>query len=226
MGKVLVVLDSVGYDVFVEADTPVLDSLGEVHKAISYGQFTTPSMAAMLIGYLPRCTVSRCFHNGLFPKPFYNVIEEALRRGWQVYTYTSNPFVEWLLRPRVYGHHPNYHFEYPHTLTYYTQDAVTYLVGLEEDFFALIHVMSTHDPYFNGREHFYYRRLSKEESREKQKVSLHNVDSTLKPLVDGHDVIVCGDHGELHPHGHPTDVFDQKLFEVPIISNKRGNFFG
>ena len=59
----LLTYDSCRYDVFVAADTPVVDSLGEVVSAQSPANFTYPSHHAMFAGVLPS-TVD--------PLPYYN----------------------------------------------------------------------------------------------------------------------------------------------------------
>lgn len=49
----LVTLDSCRYDTYVEADIPVLRSVGEVHQAMAPGNFTYSSHQAMFVGFTP-----------------------------------------------------------------------------------------------------------------------------------------------------------------------------
>ena len=50
----LIILDSVGYHEFAEAETPNIDSFGRKRfEAFAQGTFTGPSIQAMMLGYLP-----------------------------------------------------------------------------------------------------------------------------------------------------------------------------
>ena len=53
MNVVLVTLDSCRYDSAVRAATPVLDALGPLRRAMTYGTFTLPAHVAFFSGFLP-----------------------------------------------------------------------------------------------------------------------------------------------------------------------------
>ena len=50
---VLVTVDSCRFDTAVKASTPVLNSIGELRRAETYGSFTLPAHAAIFGGFLP-----------------------------------------------------------------------------------------------------------------------------------------------------------------------------
>jgi len=102
--QIILVLDSVGYDVFIEADLPNLKSVGEVHQAISQGFWTLPAVASITAGSLPYCKHEGCWHRKLL-KPCFNIFKEKEKEGYTTYVYTSNGWVYFLLKPYLTSLH-------------------------------------------------------------------------------------------------------------------------
>jgi len=92
MSRLILVLDSIGYDFYKKTPTPNLDSVGDVHLAYSQGAWTVPSFASLLMGYLPVCSVDGCFHrDAIEHNPF-------LINEYKIKLYSTNPWVQVLFK--------------------------------------------------------------------------------------------------------------------------------
>jgi len=219
----LIVLDSVGYDLFCEAFAKNLERIGEVHPAFSDGSYTVPSMAAILTGKLPLCTIPKCLHQELLAMPHGNpFFLEDQAEVMPVHIYTSNPWLYPDLKRRAQNRFSiNFHYyEHSECIKEIVNDVLT-----KDDTFTIIHVMETHAPYTTW---FGETRWGDQEppeiARKYQRRALEYVDENLEPLIDrGGNIIVTADHSEIftsdHKFGHFPPVFTPGLFRVPIISS-------
>ena len=194
--RLVIVLDSVGYRTFLRADTE-LGGLGEVHLAYSHGSWTLPSIASMLVGIFPACSVPGCKHRSLIrPDPL-------LPRRANAVVYTSNPWVE-LLAPGLGARVVRVRR---------TADAIRRLGAARGSDLVFVHVMETH---FRGGEPW---------SEEIQIERLESVDGALMEIIGRlapEELVVTADHGENfgpgERHGNFDGVFRRGIFEVPLLT--------
>jgi len=227
MKTLLVVLDSVRYDVFLEASTPNLDSLGNVVEAYAHGTWTRPSMTSVLSGYLPTSALGQPF------KPSWvmlsrEVFHEREVRAWFL---NSNAWVH-NMAPRAYTEK---WYPEPWSGPRMVEDARKILKAFENVFVALL-LTETHGPYNYRKDIPYEEFVNKvkaynggvdndapEEARERSMKAVEYVDGLLKPLLDvAEGIVVTSDHGELmgehHLIGHdPSMPFHPVLLRVPLI---------
>jgi len=218
--EVLVVLESVGYDLFMEVQPNNIMSLGEVHKAYSHGCWTLPSMIAIWTGHLPTCSIRTCYHHELLqPNPFFM---EELTKTRYVYLYTANgwltPFMYEVRRsgyfPKLYDNHAC------------VQEIISSILSTTvAPFFALTLLTETHTPYNTEKEQTFKDTKDMDELRERQIKALEYLDEQLEPLIKGNfNLIITSDHGEnfeLGNYGHQLKEFRPKLMEVPLVSRWR-----
>ena len=67
-----IVFDSCRYDSFINAKTPNIRRLGEVHKRYSYASWTFPSHAVYLMGASPHSSPKGVFASEVYKKDFVN----------------------------------------------------------------------------------------------------------------------------------------------------------
>lgn len=208
--RLLIVLDSVGYDQYLKAYTPNMDAVGAVHLAWSHGQWTRPSMAAIFTGLLPLCSISDCPHRKL---QCFHVIPSLFtvkeREGYNVKVYTGNALI-WDLVPKRFLKQ----YDGNNYLPLVLEDVDT----LGEPFYVIVHLLETHMPYTTEEEH---GALGAEE---RQRKAIEYVDRKIKPLLGRGEVIITSDHGEYfgnNHYGHTLDAvgFQPELFKVPLISS-------
>jgi len=222
----LVVLDSVGYKLFCEANTPNLDSIGEIHLAYSDSRITPGSFASLLSGRLPICSIPGCYHNTLFKERNNPFFLEKMAEKRTVYVYTSNPWVQLLLRRhRRHRRHPRIKIK-TYDTNAYVKNVVKEVKDQKVPYFTIIHVMETHYPYATERIVEWPLDLdsvSPQVWRERQIQALEYVDKTLGFLREMERVIVTSDHSEIfgedQTYLHDPPFFSAEIFHVPIISN-------
>ncbi|MFB0543792.1 MAG: sulfatase-like hydrolase/transferase [Candidatus Bathyarchaeia archaeon] len=223
MRELVIVFDSVRYDLFMEADAPNLKSLGKVHRAYSHGSWTRPSMSSILSGYLPSCPE---VENPWEPQW---IMLKFVGGGRRVF-YNSNAW--------MHKTHPLEGVERYYPVPYSAQSIVEDALEEVEDLsLAVLFFMETHTPYSVREEDTteLLRRIWKynvggedphlaSEMWNRQKKAVEYLDNLIKPLLDLEDtrIVFTSDHGELfgehHRLGHdPSLPFHIKLFEVPLI---------
>ena len=229
MRILLIVLDSVRYDIFLEADTPNFDSLGRAVEAYSHGTWTRPSMASMLSGYLPTSELGQPF------KPSWVMLSREVfhERELEAYFLNSNAWAH-RLAPRAYR---ELWYPEPFSADLMVEDALKILRNRDECFVAMLFT-ETHGPY-NYRPEVEYRELveatkafnrgvdngAPKMARMASMKAIEYIDWVAKPLLDQADfIIVTSDHGELmgddgiHKIGHdPSMPFHPALVRVPLI---------
>lgn len=195
--RLVVVLDSVGYDTFVRAKIPSL-RVGEIHRALSHGSWTLPSFASMLVGVFPACTVPGCHHRRLI-KP-----DVFLCRKRRVAVVTSNPWVAMLARGMGAG------------VVEVVRETAR-VRELPDADLVFLHVMETH---FVGDEEWteevQLERL--EEAAESLAPLIDSVEDVLVTADHGENF------GSGERHGNFDGVFRREIFEVPLVT--RGEWPG
>jgi len=227
MRDLLIILDSVRYDRFMEAEAPELKSLGTVHKAYSHGTWTRPSVVSMLSGYLPQSEAGQLY------KPSWVMLSPEVFHERQVKSYFLNANA-WVhnMQPRRYVEK---WYPEPFSAPRMVKDAKKIMESNREFFVAML-IVETHVPYdykpsksskeivelfkaYNEGKDNDAPRIA----RERQKEAISYVSKLLEPLFSLADrIIVTSDHGDLQGEngliGHdPTFGFHIKLVEVPLI---------
>ena len=227
MNTVIIVLDSVGWDLFCKCNVPNMRSLGEPHQAFSSGLWTVPSFAEILKGQLPRCLNKSCYHNKIIKRSafFLDNIPGKL------YFFTANG---WLIEPYSYIKHPKFVWKYfkPEDSGWKSEEMIQEILNLTGDYLVIMHVMETHSPY-KYKEQFYssigeeyLKKMTKEDLerlKQRQIKSVEYIDKIIKPLIDMKlELVITADHGEnfeLGKFGHDQSYPVEKNLYVPIISN-------
>lgn len=208
----LIMLESVRYDVFMKSDAPNIKSLGTVEKVYSPTCWTVPAFVSLFI--IP----SYIGHKNILPfGPFSPewVPSQFQKEGYYTVFLTSNPWIKAfeVLFAKGFDEFIFYK-ENHHALPEQIEDSLERMN--RQPFFHVIHVLETH---INGGY-----------SLEKQAEFIGLVDQKLAKLFRntprGTRVIVTSDHGEssevpLKYHNPAKlDTFEIGLFEVPLVIGK------
>jgi len=234
------VLDSLRYDTFIKANTPNLDSIGEVRRVHSFGCFTIPSLIGYFMGFPPIGSGIET----LFPEsPKYKWVPRHFKEaGYQTIWFSRNALP--LKLDLVMGGAFTRHFDFFKTLEY-THGATTTVQifedvknivnakGQQHPIFASVLLMDTHRPYSWGTGSQDIVPTNPELNFNNQVKSAEYADS-LFPKIRAvfrntprrTRVIITSDHGELFGPKYwshdPSSLkcpinFDEKLFEIPLI---------
>lgn len=233
MRDMFILFDAVRYDNYVQADTPVLDSIGKAVKAYTHGTWTRPSMTSILSGYLPTSELGQPF------KPSWvmlsdQVFHDVERKAWVIH---ANAWIKHM-KPRRYTD-----VFYPKQ--YSADDMIRkalQIMEINDDCFIVMLFTETHGPYdLPGEPETSWREViekfkafnhgedndAPEIAVERQIKAIEYLDEKVKPLIGMADsVIFSADHGELmgekNKVGHdPSFPFHVKLLEVPLIISGR-----
>jgi len=231
MRDLLIILDSVRYDRFMEAYAPELKSLGRVYKAYSHGTWTRPSVVSMLSGYLPQSELGQIY------KPSWIMCGS--------YMFHDREVPSWFLNANAWMHKmaPSRYRELwypkPYSASQMIVDAKN-IMERHKEFFVAMLLVETHGPYdykpskndpevielfkaYNSGEDNDAPRIAAERQRE----AISYLSILLEPILEIPDrVIVTSDHGDLQGElgkiGHdPTFPFHIKLLEVPLVVSQR-----
>jgi len=231
MRDLLIILDSVRYDRFMEAYAPELKRLGKVHKAYSHGTWTRPSVVSILSGYLPQSEIGQIY------KPSWIMLDKVMFHDQEIPAYFLNANA-WMRNMAPSSYVERWYPE-PYSAGAMIYDAKRIMESHSEFFVAML-LVETHGPYdykpskrdpkvaelfkaYNNGEENEAPRIAAE--RQREAISFLSV--LLEPLLEIPDrVIVTSDHGDLmgeeHRIGHdPTFPFHIKLLEVPLIVSER-----
>lgn len=214
--EVLWVMDSVGYQEYVDAPTPHLDRLGKARRAMAIATYTVPSVHAMLRGILPQpCRDYLPYHETYSLISEHTVIPVTLaRHGYKTILLTGNSLIAkdqlWLTKtdapiPRQctaytpYFQHEVQALNVPHSHCIAT--ALTrWIAMLHEEhgpatpFYAFILTTDTHTPYMNRPGN---HRADQLEAITHTDHAIHTLTPHLPP---GTRLIVTSDHAEAwHP---------------------------
>lgn len=228
----MLILESVRYDRFLEADAPNMKGLGTVCKGYAHASWTRPSIASIFSGYLPR---TEEYGSGPY-NPTYRMLDKhMLGEDVPAYFFNSNAYAH-DLQPRDY-----HEFFFDETKIQATKTVVQNareIMKRTKQFFAAVFLIETHVNYHLEGENpklqrdwanYLGRYINGEDNRaaeiakERQLRAIHWIDKQIKPLLPLADrIIVIADHGDLqgehHLIGHGCEFpFHPKLFEVPVI---------
>jgi len=215
---IIVFMDSVSYDQFLDANAPTMKSIGSVHLALAHGSWTGPSFASLLLGEPPWCSVRDCEHNKILPRCI-NIFNEMKKKGYHIYGYTSSPWAKALEKRMKY-------YNYSESL----EDMLTdFLETKKEPFFVIFHILETHMPYsFKGNIRETVWRDGKpvvELEKEAQLKAIEYVDIQIGKLMNEveADFLITADHGDIFDeryYGHMWQdlSFCPELLKVPIIA--------
>lgn len=202
MNYLVILLDSVRYDNFVEAETPNIDSLGQPRKVYSAGCWTIPSLVNLLI------TGAHIGSGPFLPHNPPSWIPSLLqKKGYHCVFLHANPWVTAHKHVFSRGFHELIDFKESKSIKQMVKHA---LEVTEKPFFMLMLVMDTHyvkpEGFLGGS----------------QVRAIEHVDSELGQLfnrLENTRVIVTSDHGDSKQGHNPIKLkdFDIKLFEVPIV---------
>lgn len=234
------VLDSLRYDTFIEAKTPNFDAVGDARRVHSFGCFTLPSMLGYFMGFPP-------IGSGigtLFPEvPRYEWVPKHFKKlGYQTIWFSRNALP--LKLDIVMNGGFTRHFDFTKTLEYTNVTATTVQIindiknvvsakGQQHPIFSAVLIMDTHRPYSWGTGNQDIVPSKPELNFANQVKAIEYVDSLFPRLRAAFRntprktrVIITSDHGELFGPKHwshdPSSlkspiVFDEKLFEIPLV---------
>lgn len=179
------------------------------HPAYSFGATTRAAVAALLGGFLPRCTVKDCEHNKVsWTNPFFltNMRKRtnlylAIPNGWALELLTSF-MSENLRRKNLYWHGPHEKMVSPMILDHFEQTDY-------DDYFFYLHVQETHPP-FSHPDWKGIKQANLPEPSERRKMSLEWVDENIIDRVLKYDydqLVVCADHPLKHDVPEHKAVF-------------------
>jgi membrane-anchored protein YejM (alkaline phosphatase superfamily) len=236
-------LDSCRYDVFTEAKTPNIESIGDLQRAYSFACFTPSSVLGYLMNFPPiGLNIGR-----IYPyKKWAWLPKELHKDGYNCAIYSANVILP-LLNINLNGGFLK-DFDVKEFLKYegdssvdgIVEDAINFFNGHKKTFVFML-LMETHTPMYNGRKVKTPYPLQRPSSIiEFQRDAVEFIDAKLGRLFEAirlsgrkTDVIVTSDHGELNGvvnWGHnPGDLtfynksriyYSEKLFEIPFIRGK------
>ena len=220
MNQVFIILDSVGYDKFVEAETPNFDGLGRVHKAYSTACWTLPSIYNMLsigchIGYpnllpnkppswIPTKFKDNGFHTAfLSGNPWILHDKSTFTRGFDDFMDFDMEWVidrelDWTLERMV---------DYATARYFSSEFGFAY-----EPFFVFMLVMDTHDYVpikgFRGGSQIKAIEIADKE-----------LGKMFGKIQSSTRVVITSDHGDTEEGHNPLTLteFNRELFEVPVV---------
>lgn len=225
MRDLLIILDSVRYDVFVKSHCPELKR-GRLYKAYSHGTWTRPSVTSMLSGYLPQSDFGQIY------KPSWVMCGSGMFHDMDTPAFFLNANA-WMhnMAPAEYKEkwYPD-----PYSAPRMIKDAG---LIMNDEFFVAMLLVETHFPYNFTDENTqeieklfsdYNNGIDNEAPRiaaERQSKAVSYLSNLLEPILDIPDrVIITSDHGDImgddgiHRIGHdPTFKFHIKLVEVPLV---------
>ena len=235
MKELMIIMDSVRYDVFLETDTPNIDKLGDPVEATTHGSWTRPSVTSMLSGYLPHSEYGQIW------KPSWAMgSPDMLGRETSSWFLNANAWMKDIgpsrFRQKFYEEQV---FQAPHIV----RDAEKIMKD-NIDYLIVMFLIETHGPYRWGENdgHEEFREMQKAYNNgedndapliamERSIKSVEALDPLLAPILDLPErIIITSDHGDLmgehHKIGHsPTFPFHYALLEVPLIIDPEPNTY-
>jgi len=248
MKRVVMMLDSCRYDVYVSANTRLwTQHLGKAKKGVSACNHTLPSFVVITnYNRIPR--PDNCNINPYFKKRL-NFLHECKKNGTKIFMATDNPHLHPVNEP-VKAMLPVFDkFKY-FTPDYESGQAIFDWAGnlhLGNNYYLILWLGETHSPYNCGddktrnwldlakRANSYsaggntitQKELNYLKDRQRKAVEyLHKISwPVLKKFVDdkGVTIIITADHGESfgenHRYGHGNDIHPAQ-FTVPLVIRK------
>lgn len=231
MKEFVFILESIRYDLFMNADLPNMKNIGKVELAMAHGRWTKPSIVSLFAGYLPESKYTGKIWS---PNWVYFGFDDL-----KTLFLNSNAWVH-NMQPRNYTEK---FFEDPSQTYLPLPDEFTFALKSQHEYDRIvIFIQETHGPYTQAK----YKEMLIEQIRQynhedvldpelpqfcmkTQIETLEWVDKEfgkfLNILENIPRIIIISDHGELFGEnnkiGHdPSFPFDMKLIEVPLIINE------
>lgn len=214
MKRMVICFEMLPYSFLQTCNTPNIDSLElGPHPAKSLGGMTRAAVPWLLGGFTAHCLVKGCRHNkGLgWGRAWY--LTDMKAKGIPLFLYVPNGWVLEFLTPFMSSSFKDkllkWHDKYDTKAM--IEDFLEAQRGLKE-YFAYIHIMETHMPFFPPNEPpGDDKTMSKEELWGKRRRTVEYMDSVIKPLIDldSEELVITSDHnialGEWSPEWF--DVF-------------------
>jgi len=217
MNHLLLIFDSVRYDVFMKSSAVNLKRIAPCRLGLSHGSWTIPSMASVLMGYLPQSSYGQPF------QPYY-LFDQFKNRGYTTFLLDSNGLLSFFRSSKGLD---NYIFfnEIEKLINYLNE-----LLG-KEMVFVLAFFSSTHISYGDRSLDLLIHRFNQgedisgltERAMDAQIKAINETDKKLESILDrkGLQIYFFSDHGELfgenHCLGHnPKFPFHPALLQVPV----------
>jgi len=192
---VLVVLDSLRYDTWLEAQPAVLSRLGAVERRWSYASWTAPSHYNKLMGLLPHTSPSRVYASDYYKRDFARYSERLGIDGIEFQKFLPSIFLPTFLRSHGYRNHAMVSMPVLNEKTAINRDFDSYtLMPSHNDMAAMLDRLrfDADRPSFYmlnvGETHYPYA-LPNEDPTEFPRISgVHGVLKNLDVAVAGEDV--------------------------------------
>jgi len=232
----IIILDSVRYDRFIEASTPNMKRF-KFYEAWSHGTWSRPSTVSIFSGFLPQSDAGQPYEPSsvmLGPQMFAYEGEDGKKVWRDVPTWylNANPWTQGI---GPAGYAETYYKEL-YSGPEQVKDAAR-IMRTSSEFLVAIHIMETHAPYYLDPSEdltpvkSIFRPYNREGAdngapdlaAERSRESIARVDRMIAPLLPLVDrVVITADHGDLQGEhgkiGHfPTFPFHPALIMVPLV---------
>jgi hypothetical protein len=211
---VVVVLDSLRYDSWIEAQPPALAALGDVERRWSYATWTAPSHYNLLMGLLPHTSPPEVYASEYYKEDFRRYSERLGVEGMEFRKVLPSIFIPTYLRRSLgYRNHAMVSMPVLNPQTVINRDFDSFeLMPTHNDMAAMLPKLSFEDdrPSFYllnvGETHYPYALPDEDPSKWPRISGVHGVFKRLDSSSDGED--------QPHPD-EPREFFDQtKLAEL------------
>lgn len=196
--EIVLVMDSVGWEEFKDANTPNLDKFNP-RRAFSFCMYTTPSVNSMLRGSMPvtieRKYARKRYYEGYCKSENAIIPLSLASRGYKTYLVSGNLLISKKLmkwKNEVVG--GSSWFKYGKTsignTPYTTEKLIDWFIkNYKEPFYSFMIFIDTHIPY-----------MCKDNNRVTQLKAIEHLDKMFKKLYDnvpkGTRIIVTADHSD------------------------------
>ena len=216
MNHIIILLDSVSYEIFSHAKTPNIESIGNVEEAYTPAHWTLPTITSMF--YIPfymgkplidskynkpnmwlPIRMKKCGYNTtiITDNPWFNICKDFISRGFDNYIVYKGISAKWIIN-----------------------EGKKHLVP---PFFTFLFITETHHGDHMRKD------VHEIQTKEHQVKAIEKVDNLLGELFDiipkDTRIIITADHGDSYDGdmiiGHNPRIikkFDKDLFRVPFIT--------
>jgi len=199
---IIFVFECLEYDFLKECNTPNLSDLNP-HPALSYGATTTAAVPALLHGFLPICTIDKCWHRDLnWQDPFFlshrkreGTLLLYVNNGWafeSILHFVDEEFKQKLLK---------WHDEHEKCPTRFIVSDFIKRVKNIDKYFCYIHAIESHPPFYTPNTINWSDEMRKEYKDELRIKAIEFIDEQLGRIMDEVDydiLIVTSDHALVH----------------------------
>lgn len=247
---VVLVLDSLRYDSWLQADTRGFSRLGEVERRWSYASWTAPSHYNFLMGLLPHTSPQRVYASEYYKQDYVRYSERLGVEGIEFRNLLPSIFLSTYLRNTL-GYKVRAKVSMPvlNPHTAINKDFDSYeLMPAHNDLSAMVETLEFHPerPTFyllnTGETHYPYA-LPDEDPNEWPRISgAHGVLKTLDTAISGaradepetffdEEKLATLRSRQIRACSHVSDVFDRLLDVTPpktwiVVTSDHGDLFG